>query len=84
MARPAAEETRPTEGLARAEAAQAVTRALGALSPKLRIVFVLVRLEGIGYAETAEIVGLPVGTVKSRAAAAEAFLRKHLARGSGP
>ena len=74
----------PAEGLARVEAAAAVTQALAALSPRLRVVFVLVRLEGVSYAETAEIVGIPVGTVKSRAAAAEAFLRKHLQRAFGP
>ena len=66
--------------VARAEATAAVARALVELSPRLRVVFVLVRLEGVGYAETAEIVGIPVGTVKSRAAAAEAFLRKRLRR----
>ena len=68
------------ERLARAEAAQAVAAALGALSPKLRLVFVLLRLEGRSLAETAEIAGIPVGTVKSRAAAAEAALRKTLRR----
>ena len=68
----------PGDALARTEAAAAVERALGDLSPRLRIVFVLVRLERISYAETAEIVGIPVGTVKSRAAAAEAWLRAHL------
>lgn len=66
------------EALARAESAKAVAQALAALSPRLRVVFVLVRLEGVSYAETAEIVGIPVGTVKSRAAAAEAWLRTHL------
>ena len=68
----------PGEALARAESAAAVEAALAELSPKLRVVFVLVRLEGVSYAETAEIVGIPVGTVKSRAAAAEAWLRRHL------
>lgn len=71
----------PSERLARAEAAQAVAAALAALSPRLRLVFVLVRLEGVTYAEAAQIAGIPVGTVKSRAAAAEAALRKRLARG---
>ncbi len=69
---------RAPEHLARAEAAQAVAAAVAALSPKLRLVFVLLRLEGLSLVETAEIAGIPVGTVKSRAAAAEAALRKHL------
>ena len=70
----------PTERVTRVETARAVEAALADLSPKLRLVFVLVRLEGVSYAETAEIAGIPVGTVKSRAAAAEAALRKRLAR----
>ncbi len=71
-------QTAPSERLARSEAALAVQAALAGLSPKLRLVFVLVRLEGVGYAEAAQIAGIPVGTVKSRAAAAEAALRKRL------
>jgi RNA polymerase sigma-70 factor (ECF subfamily) len=66
------------ERLARAEAAAAVAEALAGLSPRLRLVFVLLRLEGRSLAEAAEIAGIPVGTVKSRAAAAEAALRKRL------
>ncbi len=70
----------PTEQVARVEWAQTVEAAIAGLSPKLRLVFVLVRLEGLAYAETAEVAGIPVGTVKSRAAAAEAALRKALRR----
>jgi RNA polymerase sigma-70 factor (ECF subfamily) len=73
--------TAPPERLARAEAAADVGRAIGSLSPRLRLVFVLLRLEGRNLAETAEIAGIPVGTVKSRAAAAEAALRRTLRRG---
>jgi RNA polymerase sigma-70 factor (ECF subfamily) len=73
-------EAEPADRLARAEAAAAVSRALASLSPRLRLVFVLLRLEGCSLAETAEIAGIPVGTVKSRAAAAERALRKHLSR----
>ncbi len=68
------------ERLAQSEAARAIHAALGDLSPRLRLVFVLVRLEGVAYAEAAAIAGIPVGTVKSRAAAAEAALRKRLRR----
>ena len=52
--------------------------ALGRLSPKLRLVFVLVRLEGLSYADAAEVAGLRLGTLKSRMAAAEAWLRHRL------
>jgi len=72
--------TDPGRTLARAEETASVERALAELSPRLRVVFVLVRLEGLSYADTAEVVGIPVGTVKSRAAAAEAWLRTHLRR----
>ena len=74
----------PGDRLARAEAAAAVSAALTGISPRLRLVFVLVRLEGLSYAEAAEIAGIPVGTVKSRAAAAEAALRKRLRGRFGP
>jgi RNA polymerase sigma-70 factor (ECF subfamily) len=74
----------PAERLARAEAARAVEDALAGLSPRLRLVFVLVRLERLAYAEAARIAGIPVGTVKSRAAAAEAALRRLLGRDHDP
>ena len=68
----------PGARLARAEAAAAVAEALAHLSPRLRLVFVLLRLEGLSLAAAAEVAGIPVGTVKSRAASAEAALRKRL------
>jgi RNA polymerase sigma-70 factor (ECF subfamily) len=80
---PAADPPAPGETLARAETAKAVVRALADLSPRLRLVFVLLRLEGLDLAETARIAGIPVGTVKSRAAAAEAALRARLGRSPG-
>ena len=52
--------------------------AISRLPPRSRVVFVLVRLGDLPYAETARILGLPLGTVKSRMAFAEAWLRKHL------
>lgn len=62
---------------------QRLAAAVAALSPTLRETFVLVRLNGLSLAETAGIVGAPVGTVKSRLAAAEAQLRVSL-RGLAP
>ena len=58
----------------------ALAEALTHLSPRLRLVFVLLRLEGCTLRETATIAAIPIGTVKSRAAAAEARLRELLAR----
>lgn len=61
----------------------ALTEALARLSPRVRLVFVLLRLEHCSLRETAAIAAIPVGTVKSRAAAAEARLRE-LLRGFAP
>lgn len=60
------------------EAAEAVRSALTALSEALRTAFVLVRLEGLSYEDAGEILEVPVGTVKSRVAAAETALRRDL------
>lgn len=63
-----------------AELGRQLAEAVAALSPPLREAFVLVRLHGLPLAEVATIVSAPLGTVKSRLAAAEAALRRHLAR----
>jgi RNA polymerase sigma-70 factor, ECF subfamily len=63
------------------EAAVAARAAVTSLSEALRTAFVLVRMEGRSLEETAEVLEVPVGTVKSRVAAAEAALRERL-RGS--
>ena len=51
-----------------------VVEALGHLSPKLREAVVLIDVLGLRYAEAAEVLGIPVGTVKSRVAAARESL----------
>ena len=61
-----------------AEAAAAAREAVLSLSEALRPAFVLVRMEGRSLEETAEILEVPLGTVKSRVAAAEAALRLRL------
>jgi RNA polymerase sigma-70 factor (ECF subfamily) len=72
---------RPADASARRdEVSSAVRDALARLSDRLRVAFTLVRLEGRSYAETAEVLGVPEGTVKSRMAAAEARLRARLGR----
>jgi RNA polymerase sigma-70 factor (ECF subfamily) len=75
---PASRDAPVAQRLAHREGAERVRAALDALSPRLRIVFVLLRLQGLSLKETALIAGVPVGTVKSRAAAAEAALRRAL------
>jgi RNA polymerase sigma-70 factor (ECF subfamily) len=42
------------------------------------LTFILSEYQGLKYAEVAEILGIPVGTVKSRMSAAEKELRRIL------
>ena len=53
---------------------QEVSRAIGELPADLRILICLVSIDGLSYRETADIVGVPIGTVMSRLARA----RRHL------
>jgi RNA polymerase sigma-70 factor (ECF subfamily) len=55
-----------------------VCRALGELSDEFRTVLVLKEMEDLKYEEIAEIVGCPVGTVRSRIHRARAELREKL------
>jgi RNA polymerase sigma-70 factor (ECF subfamily) len=59
-------ERTPERAVESAELADAVARALGGLSLKLRTVVVLRYFEGLRYEEIAEVIGRSVGTVKSR------------------
>lgn len=53
-------------------------RAIAALDPRFRGVLVLVDVHGLSYAECAEALGIPVGTVMSRLSRARDRMRKHL------
>ena len=59
-----------------AEAKDVVTKALKALSPKLRAAVVLHYYEGLTREEIAAVLGVPAGTVASRIAKAVAIMRK--------
>jgi RNA polymerase sigma-70 factor (ECF subfamily) len=61
------------------EARTVVTRALAALSPKLRAAVVLKFYSGMTRDETARVLGIPPGTVASRLAAALEVMRRTLA-----
>ena len=57
------------------ELAGRIAAAVDGLSEKLRLVFVLGQLKGFRYADIAEILDIPVGTVKSRMSNAEKAIR---------
>jgi len=56
----------PVEATMRGERVQAVQQAIAALDEDLREVVVLRDIRGLSYAELAETIGVPTGTVKSR------------------
>jgi RNA polymerase sigma-70 factor (ECF subfamily) len=66
------------ERAGRSEVGHAIRMGVLALPKRLRVVFVLVRLEGLPLAEAALIEGIPIGTVKSRLSAGERILRGRL------
>jgi len=53
-------------------------RALAALSDEMRACVILVDIEGTEYAQAAEILGIPIGTVRSRLSRARALLHTML------
>jgi RNA polymerase sigma-70 factor (ECF subfamily) len=68
----------PAQHVAAEELREEVGRAIRELSPKLRAVVVLFDLQGLSYEEMAEVLHLPLGTVKSRLFNARARLRERL------
>ena len=68
----------PESSLASARDRQAVRDAIDALPEKLRRVVVMTELSGLSYAEVAEALQIPQGTVGSRRSAALATLRTRL------
>jgi len=72
-------ERSPEAAASAREMEHAIEEAVGGLSDKLRVVFVMARYQRLPYAEIAAILSIPVGTVKSRVALAEKTLRARLA-----
>lgn len=70
------DEPPPDRGLERSEELAALEEALGRLEPEDRAALVLRELEERSYEEIAEILGVPLGTVKSRIHRARAGLAK--------
>ena len=56
----------------------ALQRAMAMLAEPFRVVFALVDIGGLGYAEAAAELGVPVGTVRSRLFRARRELQQHL------
>ena len=70
----------PEQALEQKEREQAFQNALWKLSEEHRSVALLRDVQGFSYAEIAAILGISIGTVKSRLARARAELKKHLMR----
>ncbi len=79
----AADERSPSSLAELAELRRVVLECVDALGPKHRLVVVLHYLNGLNLAEIADIVGCPVGTVKSRLHYALRGLRTHLSAHPG-
>jgi RNA polymerase sigma-70 factor (ECF subfamily) len=69
----------PDAGLERREQVEMVHAALAELSSEYRTILVLREIDGCRYDEIAEILEMPVGTVRSRLFRARMQLREHLA-----
>ena len=70
----------PDQTLERDELEEALHRAIGELPEERRVVVVLRDVEGLAYEEIAEVLELPVGTVRSRLHRARLDLKEKLER----
>jgi len=71
-------DSRPDHALETTETQGAVRAALAEMAEEHRTVLVLKEIENLSYEEIAEIVGCPIGTVRSRIHRARAELRDRL------
>ena len=69
---------RPEEAASDRELSGLLRRAVEALTEEQRAVFVMAETRGLKYAEIGQLLGIPVGTVKSRMHAAVAKMRDFL------
>lgn len=65
----------PEQRVERAELGEAIQRCLDELPLEFRVAVVLVDIQGMDYQEAAQVIGKPVGTVKSRLARGRLRLR---------
>ena len=68
----------PEDNISRAELADAIQACLDHLSEDFRVVVVLVDVQGLDYIEASEVIGKPLGTIKSRLARARNRMRECL------
>ena len=80
----AAAERVPVADTGASEAGEAVRRAMGRLTPTLRETVELVVFQDLPYAEAGEVLGVPLGTVKSRIFNALKKLKEHLSHERRP
>ena len=65
----------PEDNVVRAELGMAIQNCLEKLPVDFRVVVVLVDVQGMDYLEAADVIGKPLGTVKSRLARARSRMR---------
>ena len=68
----------PEDFAVRTELSDAIQHCLDDLSDDFRTVVVLVDIQGMDYAEAADVMGTPLGTIKSRLARARRGMRRCL------
>jgi RNA polymerase sigma-70 factor (ECF subfamily) len=68
----------PAEAAERRNRLAVLNRELAALDPGMRDVVILVGMEGVAYQDAADILGIPIGTVRSRLSRARMQLRQKL------
>ncbi|KPJ52610.1 hypothetical protein AMJ39_07445 [candidate division TA06 bacterium DG_24] len=69
----------PDEVLERKEQRMVIEQAIDSLPPDYRMAIVLRHTEGLSYEEIADVLGVPLGTVKARIHRARSALQKKLA-----
>jgi RNA polymerase sigma-70 factor, ECF subfamily len=74
----------PEDALVQREAWERLEASLRQLSSPMREVIVLIDIEELDYSEAASILGIPLGTVKSRIGRARASLRQILKKSQPP